>query len=221
MDKGIIFSAPMVRALLDGRKTQTRRLLKVPGIMGGRFPILPPEEAIELEEGEFRSGTFYYSSTSALSGPYRSGYSVGDRLYVREAWHVRGEFSDIIEVGYRASERQGYTQYVEHIAVEQAVPSKGKWPVFPKYGPSIHMPRWVSRLWLNVTEVRIEPLQNISELDARSEGIYLTSSEQYRRQFRLLWDGLHTEEGTSWLDNPWVVALTFEVHQGNIDGGAA
>lgn len=84
-DKPILFSGPMVRALLDGRKTQTRRVAKITAIMGNKVGITSPNERlIELDPGEFRRGIFHYESTDALSGPYRLPYAPGDRLWVRE-----------------------------------------------------------------------------------------------------------------------------------------
>lgn len=196
-DRPIIFSAPMVRALLDGCKTQTRRL---------------------------------------ATSPLRQ-CAVGDRLYVREAWHVRGRYTDVVEVGYSASQRRSHTEYVEQFPVAVAVPGKGKWPTFPISGPSIHMPRWASRLTLVVEAVRTEPLQAISEADAAAEGVrplqgsdgpyYHTvdidggslNEATAALTYKLLWNVLHGEE--SWAENPDVLALTFRVERGNIDRIAA
>jgi hypothetical protein len=176
-DRGIIFSGPMVRSLLDDSKSQTRRL---------------------------------------ASSPLRK-VAVGDRLYVREAWHVRSRFSDVVEIGYRASERRSHTEYVAQVPNEMAVPGKGKWPEFPKYGPSIHMPRWASRLTLIVTEVRKRPLCPISIHDIRAEGVRDLDGTGHGKAWVALWNGLHTKPGERWEDNPEIVALTFSVHHCNID----
>ena len=214
-DKGIIFSAAMVRALLDGRKTQTRRLLKAPQEMGLTYVV-----ALDNAPGWFgdEEGEVCFSA----------GYAPGQRLYVREAWSVRGQFTDVVEVGYRASENRGHTEYVEQWPVATAVPGKAKpgrlapkWPEWPKYGPSIHMPRWASRLWLAVTDVRVQRLQECSEVDAKAEGLGEDENAfdgmDPRVWYRDLWNSLHTAEGERWEDNPWVVAVTFEVNQGNLD----
>lgn len=234
VDKGIIFSAAMVRALLDGRKTQTRRLLKAPAEMGLTYVV-----ALDDAPGWFgdEEGEVCFSA----------GYAPGQRLYVREAWSVRGVFTDVVEVGYRASENRGHTEYVEQWPVDTAVPGKAKpgrpapkWPEWPKYGPSIHMPRWASRMWLAVTDVRVQRLQECSNEDAQAEGREICPScgdsgwvnsgpdggwqcevrgcgDEDRAWYADLWNSLHTSEGERWQDNPWVVAVSFDMHQGNID----
>jgi len=202
VDRPIIFSAPMVRALSDDRKTQTRRL---------------------------------------ATSPLRR-IKAGDRLYVRESYAVRGVYSDVVEVGYMAHERANHTEFVEQIPVAFA---SNAVPTWPKYRPSIHMPRWASRLTLIVEGVRGEPLQDLEgqhplESDAIAEGVrsihhgdgdYFYSAFNDAPDphnwcdpadaFRELWDSLHTAEGERWSDNPDVVALTFRVVRGNIDRIAA
>lgn len=219
-DRPILFSAPMIRALLDGRKTQTRRITKVPGIMGGRYPVYPPEELIELEPGEFRAGIMHYASTGALSGPYNVGFAVGDRLWVKETWRTLQKWDDlkpklimddIDEIDYFAD---GY-------------PRNPLW-AWGKNRVSIFMPRWASRLTLTVTDVRVERLQDCSEADALAEGI-----EQHGRFFGLAdgdWDDAETSAvaayerlwesingAGAWEANPWVVAISFGVEHRNID----
>lgn len=217
-ERGIIFSAPMVQALLDGRKTQTRRLIN-------------PQPSLPIDT-IFRSGRKWWTGdclTAEKDEDLKVPIAIGDRLYVREAWHVRSEFSDVIEVGYRASENRGHTEYVEQIPVGKTVPGKGKWPRFPNYGPSIHMPRWASRITLTVTGVRVQQLQEITLGDICAEGL-ATSIYDFKPAtyggvvWADLWNSLHTKPGTTWDDNPWIYALTFDVERRNIDtpqGGAA
>ena len=193
-DRPIIFSAAMVRALLAGRKTQTRRL---------------------------------------ATSPLRH-VRPGDRLYVREAVSCGGVFSDVVEVRYRAHERASHTEFVEQVPVASATSAL---PAFPKYRPSIHMPRWASRATLIVTDVRIEPLCQISEKDAEAEGVCWDSADGHdvwyipganlphtataAECFAHLWASLHKADGECWSDNPDVVALTFQVERANIDRMAA
>lgn len=239
-DRPIIFSAPMVRALLDGRKTQTRRLVKVPGIMGGRYPVLPPEEAIELGDDDFARGEWHYLSTAALSGPYPLPAAVGDRLYVREACRAVEDADGWDHVDFLAGGRRRIADTMEaaerwmrlfHYGLKGGARPGG---CVGKSVPSIHMPRWASRLTLIVEKVRCERLQTISREDAIAEGLSLASNvieefwrwpEPYHENlwlsppaaYRHLWNQLHTEERERWEDNPFVVALTFRVVHGNID----
>lgn len=218
-DRPIIFSGPMVRALLDDRKTQTRRLVKVPGIMGGRYPIFPPEDALELEEGEFSRGSFHYRSTGALSGPYRLPAQVGDRLYVREHWRVSS-----------AQDALAPRDLPTGLTVEFAADGSGY--LGGKHRQGMHMPRWASRLTLFVEAVKVEPLQAISRDDAIAEGIARIGGGVLRWEnwsgaegqsatspqvaYALLWNSLHAAP-VDWNGNPQVVALTFRVERGNID----
>lgn len=243
-DRPILFSAPMVRALLDGRKTQTRRIAKITAVMGNKVAIESPDEKlIELEDGEFRRGFFHYESTSALSGQYRLPCAVGDRLWVRETWCYgpAGQFADA-PIYYRATDNDvegcaGYTKRGDR---------RSPWR------PSIHMPRRLSRLTLAVTDVRVQRLQEISESDACAEGATARDAVidiggmskgwcmdwsqigtpspfdrsrtlrghdialgTPRMAFANYWESLHG--AGAWDANPWIVALAFEVERRNID----
>lgn len=247
-DKGIIFSAPMVRALLDGRKTQTRRLAKFVRSDGDGWHI------------RSAGGGMFGADEDAVGEycPDFAPYAPGDRLYMREQIQVTGE-----GVRYAMSGDDDPLAYdidwgnVMH-------PGRELW--LRKFNPdravgipSIHMPRWASRLWLEVTDVRVQRLQDISEADAIAEGAQFTDyglskprgeasidggrswfampgmkqpgwsmTEASRPEdslwtatsaFANIWSILHTTEGERWQDNPWIVAVTFDVHPGNIDGG--
>jgi hypothetical protein len=214
-DRPIIFSAPMVRALLAGRKTQTRRLLK-------------PQPVWSASCGD-RDGS-WSGLTSRFAG--------GDRLLVREAFNVFSMSQD----GEEAWPVQPLPTAEEYREVEEAA-VRGRWLVDyastadddGPWRPSIHMPRWASRLTLPVTDVRVQRLQDITEDDALAEGVcphprggfhmpgvdhpnrefpYLSRSTP-RGMFAALWDTLHGPG--AWEDNPWVVAISFTVHHGNID----
>lgn len=189
-DRPIIFSAPMVRALLDGRKSMTRRILKPqPKMLNGGFPL--------------NNGRGSYSTDAGWT---RYSYSVGDRLWCREAfsygWPVEGnhqlpECNQEHAITYRADGNHPF--------------GGGKWK------SPIHMPSWASRLTLIVTDVRVQRLQDISAADAIREGVTLVeeSLEDPREAFRAIWTSIHGPE--AWDANPWCVALTFETHRCNID----
>jgi hypothetical protein len=213
-DRPIIFSAPMVRALLDGRKTMTRRLL-----WSKREIIRRPT-----------SGTI--NSRWDGKSPW-ARVQPGDRLWVREAvWLQTYSTDQKCRVVYRATENRSYTETVEY----PIVPSGAQRPVGKK--PAIHMPRWASRLTLVATAVKTEPLLDISEVDARAEGFedgqlndgfgptpipdmpgYTIESPgtlaSAAGMFQIAWAELHPDwDGYS---SPDVVALTFEVLKTNID----
>lgn len=240
-DRGIIFSAPMVRALLDGRKTQTRRLLK----------LTPPEDADQVhtwfapqhvpvegianewaqsglwavqhirggEDGEPASGG-YNRYCGAL--PYRPG----DRLYVREAFSGPKTYEDI-----KPSKWPQDMPCIRYWADDHR--TNPPHPVDEGKGkPSIHLPRWASRLTLTVTDVRVQRVQEISEADAIAEGppchvcggrfpseddCHCFHRKPGRIDFEALWNSLHTKPGETWDANPFVVAVSFDVRRGNID----
>jgi hypothetical protein len=205
----IIFSAPMVRALIEGRKTQTRRVLKPyshdptlrPGMDGYKSPPLNLWQV---------SG----------NGPFfRLPFAPGDRLYVREAWQSNG-----LNWGKRPRDMQPGLGPVHYAATD-----KGEWQSYwGNWKPSIHMPRWASRLTLTVTDVKVQRLQGISTDDAIAEGISLPwvdggtlaimAQGIAKDGFRALWNSLHGPD--AWDANPWVVALTFTVEHRNIDAGS-
>lgn len=236
-DKPIIFSGPMVRALIEGRKTQTRRILKP-------RPVQLHAEAWDYKGACWAGVAGAYCSTSGPSVLDLVPYAAGDRLWVREAHSIY-----LCEPGcwYWADGR---------VAEYDATPPR----------PSIHMFRWCSRLTLTVTEVRVQRLQEISEADSIAEGIYrseptdddrrwhrsfceenggdpdepmdgvwmapgarqgwgMTKAERDRDRwgptaafaYRCVWNSLYGDG--AWDSNPWVIALTFAVEQQNIDAG--
>lgn len=234
-EKPILFSAPMVRAILDGRKTVTRRIVKLnrwgtvsirqDGITYGCYL----DEKLGLAWRPFGgSGLVAYPQDKIESGcPFGAP---GDRLWVREKWqsaYARGCWGTL----FAADESfvQGKRQHTNgpHLNAEDRSPA---YP--PKWKPSIHLPRWASRLMLEVVSVRVERLQEITEEDARDEGVgqFVTGAregnpDQYRATFRDLWDSLHVkrERGRkthnkahaelakdfSWDANPWVWRIEF------------
>lgn len=188
-ERPILMSAPMVRALLAGTKTQTRRMVTVP--WRGNWRAYPYSPAWEDEDGKLLCCDEYgdyYPAEECLTAYGK----VGDRLWVRETW--RGGF-DTISSGmhYRADEDEC---------------AGGPWK------PSIFMPRSASRITLELTGRRIERLQAISAADAIAEGCYHApwSCPTATLAYRDLWDGINgKKDGCSWADNPWVWVLTFKV----------
>lgn len=206
-DRPIIFSGPMVCALLEGRKVQTRRILK-------------PQPFIDTQ-GNFCSSDRPNVTTvwgqSVDGKPYtklyierRVRFAAGDRLWVRE--------------NIRRFDRGTCDQHVIYMA-DGACPY-GEGNGAPYSVSSRYMPRWASRLTLLVTGVKVERLQDIRERDVRAEGCDLREFWMFgcdgegrdrvaRRAFQHLWESLHGAE--TWAANPWVAAITFIVHHRNID----
>lgn len=206
-DRPILFSAPMIRALLAGRKTQTRRIAKFVEPVGDKWHV-------------HTAGGGMFGCTEDEVQRHAADYApnaIGDRLWVREAfsysWSVKDDPArrHLMPLWYWAD---GH-------------PDDGDWS---KPKPSIHMPRWASRLTLIVTDVRVERLQEISEADAGAEGLEYRldwlpqwrggegmdwHSEFPRDAYAALWD--HINGAGAWEHNPWVAAYTFTVHHRNID----
>lgn len=217
-DHPLLFSAPMVRANLDGRKTQTRRI------------YTPQPE--ELGDGSCRTNG-HQGDTNYLmrdvAPRFFTKIKVGDRLWVREAHAL------LPRTAYRGSIGTGTIQQVEHptdgytaAVFREGFDRSGR----PLWRPSIHMPRWASRLTLIVTGVKVERLQEISEEDAIAEGVtkvrdacHVIRGFDYDlaglchnsaiTPFSKLWD--HINGPGAWDKNPWVVAYTYQPIFKNID----
>ncbi|HDR2337871.1 hypothetical protein J5638_00645 [Enterobacter roggenkampii] len=221
----MIFNGEMVRAILDGRKTQTRRIMKVQ-------PDTPEFGLRRIIESSIANeiGMYFWSQEDARGIKARSKQfscpfgDVGDRIWVRETWAEAGAGAPDLKL-YRAN-------YPEHVPTHyENVP-----PVDEiRWTPSIHMPRWASRLTLEITGVRVERLDKISEEDAISEGMqgvicpsckgdpdYSTtqydpdslaavdeipcqSCESNRSKFFALWDSIYGEANHCMGDWVWVI----------------
>lgn len=210
-DRSIIFSGPMVRALLAGRKTQTRRVIKPTSAMGGltMYPQYLNGERI----GCSSDPSFCDLSEFAVDpskGLYSSGtpHCPGDRLWVKETFTYGadtygGEPWPIYGANYSGA-------------------GDGAYRLFKPWTSSLYMPRKFSRLTLIVTDVRVQRLQEISEEDARAEGCYRQDeanpcAKPGIKGFYHTWQEINAKRGYGWYENPWVCALTFTVHQQNID----
>jgi hypothetical protein len=193
-ERPILFSAPMVRAILDGRKTQTRRTVKRHNIIrlssNDEFRATSPYP-LARDTGN----RYHYVLTEAahigLPCPYGAP---GDRLWVRETWREDSP-DDPVRAIYRADPENEFL-------AESLIGFKWK--------PSIFMPRWASRLTLDITDVRVQRLQDISVEDCRAEGIEYKVEVPTKQQFQRLWDDINAKRAP-WSSNPWVWALTFRL----------
>jgi hypothetical protein len=203
-ERSILFSAPMVRALLAGNKTQTRRVVKPQ----------PPEDISGPMHCEMYSPTVYDRHGDAQPGPEIFGAyddsgewgaccpfgQPGDMLWVRESGYISRNHREP-----RAS------KIVVYSAGESAeVLARVKADQEMKPMPSIHMPRWASRITLEVTGVRVERLQEISDADALAEGVDRTNtsiSGYAKERYRTLWEQINGPG--SWEANPWVWVVEF------------
>ncbi|KYJ17759.1 hypothetical protein AIY98_13285 [Salmonella enterica subsp. enterica serovar Typhimurium] len=199
----MIFNAEMVNAILSGRKTQTRRPIKWKQT---RFT-----EIAERDDGSLwpwaedceRGGDIWFAC------PYGE---IGDRIWVRETFRVHSRATDVATLVYRASVRNSWTEQTHRVPVAVC-----NTPATPeKWTPSIHMPRWASRITLEITGVRVERLNSITESDAEAEGVTDTGfGDLLVDGYRYLWKSIYGEE--SWAANPWVWVIEFK----RVEGGAA
>ncbi|WP_322883252.1 hypothetical protein [Sinorhizobium medicae] len=204
-DRPILFSGPMVRALIDERKTQTRRLCKdqpPPGVTIIRKTIRPfGGEPYHAFERRTKFGNF--------GGEVPVKISRGDRLWVRETWQGLS-FGDYQPTKSSLCE-------VRYAATDPCADLDGEARGYP-WRPSIFMPRWASRLTVIVTDVRVERLQDISIADALAEGwpgAVEANKMPATKWYRHLWDEING--AGAWEANPWVAAYTFTVIKQNID----
>ncbi|EDA9089321.1 TPA: hypothetical protein ACJFYZ_003818 [Salmonella enterica subsp. enterica] len=197
-ERGMIFNAEMVRAILDGRKTQTRRPVK--------FPLIDKNMGCELAGNELAGEL---AADNYWNSPYGKP---GDRIWGRETFRVHSRATDVATLVYRASVRNSWTEQTHRVPV--AVCNKPATP--EKWTPSIHMPRWASRILLEITDVRVERLNSITESDAEAEGVTDTGfGDLLVDGFRCLWKSIYGDD--SWQANPWVWVIEFK----RVEGGAA
>ena len=216
-EKPIIFSAPMVRAILEGRKTQTRRVGKNSGLRDKFYKWVT-----ELNGKPFYGVGLYKDSNVFLGedGVYRvdavyfeSRFKPGDLLWVREKYRL-------VDFSFCDDDWNASVQY----AADQEIGDrlhylKNKGDEKTGWRSPIHMPRCASRVTLRVTGVRCERVQDITAEDCIAEGChapYVCRSEsgyifELKTQYKELWDGIHKKDGYGWDANPWVWVIGFEV----------
>ena len=219
-ERPILFNGEMVRAILNGHKTQTRR------------PIAPqPPNNTTWDQD---AGLFVVDGSRLGLLRFCPFGVPGDRLWVRETWaHYQtvdsirrpdgrsyDEVSDGL-AGYRADGHDSIEDFREHIRLTSGCSLQDVVINGDKWRPSIRMPRWASRITLEVTDVRVERVQEIDRFDAIAEGIRWTisdentvhvyeASKQTRERFRELWDSINVKRGYGWDVNPWVWVVEFE-----------
>ncbi|MDJ7508734.1 hypothetical protein LD771_12040 [Salmonella enterica] len=208
-ERGMIFNGEMVRAILEGRKTQTRRVL---GTYQDAVKFCPEWDVngkqIFIVLGE-KDHTGMNPVITAIPCPFGQP---GDRIWVRETFRVHSRATDVATLVYRASVRNSWTEQTHRVPV--AVCNKPATP--EKWTPSIHMPRWASRITLEITDVRVERLNSITESDAEAEGVTDTGfGDLLVDGFRYLWKSIYGDD--SWQANQWVWVIEFK----RVEGGAA
>jgi len=203
-ERPIAFTSEMVRAILDGRKTQTRRVVRDP--ISTHSMILG--EPMKHELMVSHRGIWYKPTEWSPYGV------TGDRLWVKETWCPvhDSEFGEEDWVDYRATPRYA-NPGVSHPAGWENAPDD---PEALKWRSSRFMPRWASRILLEITDVKVERLQEISLKDINAEGTPATLDLQQRpygtrrQQFQRLWDSLFAKLGHPWDSNPWVWVIEFK-----------
>lgn len=237
-EKGLIFNSEMVRAILDGRKTQTRRPIKW-------------KQTRFTEIGEREDGSHWPWSEDAEHAcdfwhPCPFG-AVGDRIWVRETF--QGPLFDYDLMDSYCKDPTPFEKPEFCVYKADGVPAPEFYDADDElhcsWRPSIHMPRWACRILLEITDVRVERLNAISEEDAQSEGVhtevwdqtvvarnyavrdeffqfwsedmphYVEMNQLYRSSFRSLWESIYGAE--NWQANPWVWVIEFK----RVQGGAA
>ncbi|ELD5016854.1 hypothetical protein QQI21_004573 [Salmonella enterica] len=207
-ERGMIFNGEMVRAILEGRKTQTRRVL---GTYQDAVKFCPEWDVngkqIFIVLGE-KDHTGMNPVITAIPCPFGQP---GDRIWVRETFRVHSRATDVATLVYRASVRNSWTEQTHRVPV--AVCNKPATP--EKWTPSIHMPRWASRITLEITDVRVERLNSISDSDASKEGCCIADMESgdcLSDVFTRLWTSIYGDD--SWQANPWVWVIEFKRVEG-------
>ncbi|MBK0546386.1 hypothetical protein GZ027_10055 [Klebsiella pneumoniae] len=247
-ERGMIFNSEMVRAILDGRKTQTRRIMKVQPESNQLGLLLITDSTKHSDIGKYHwaesNATGNHVRSKLFSSPFGA---VGERIWVRETWATLGnedgcyvDWEDNLCKGDERSAARIYRASCEQRPGDYglwSIPDDAYWKPHTKehkfegaWRPSIHMPRWASRILLEITDVRVERLNAISGEDARAEGIIdggcLNCGEpepcgcanpepDATDAFAYLWQSIYGQD--NWNANPWVWVIEFK----RVEGGAA
>lgn len=219
-ERPIIFSGPMVRSIIEGSKTQTRRVVKQckqfteAGVAG------PHDAYNAMMSADYSHARFLVAGDMGYTEPVYCPYGQpGDRLWVRETWRPEELASGNDVIRFRAD------QSFKGIPATQDAANKwvsaswrdGEGHDNWRWRPSIHMPRWASRITLEITGVRVERLQEITPDDCRAEGEPLANTDiGVRYGFGQLWNSINAARGHSWDSNPWVWVVEFK----RVEGGA-
>jgi hypothetical protein len=197
-ERPILFSAPMVRAILDGTKTQTRRVVKPQPAIGVTSIYTPFKSEPNNWQGVGKEYVLWYGKC-----PYGQ---VGDQLWVRET------FAHHVIALSALDDREGPFVYAADGSLAKQMRLDEKWK------PSIFMPRYASRIQLEITNIRVEELNWLSEADAKAEGAepaqwycapgYEQYSRAYTQGYYKLWESING--AGSWAKNPWVWVIEFK-----------
>lgn len=222
-ERPILFNSAMVKAIISGAKSRTRRPVK---------PQPQTEGLLAVVADRYNKGSdwAFWLRDNRMTEPRTWSCPFGepgDKLWVRETWAPMCRHAD--PVCYCASEDEfakAYLDYSGHYVEYRAdtgnkrpgdwpEPKDGEFGDAPKWRPSIHMPRWASRITLEVTDVRAERVQEITPHDALAEGVdypYRDDAAPGERaicEFRELWNSVYPTTGMTWYANPWVWAISF------------
>jgi hypothetical protein len=206
-ERPILMTGPLVCATLDDRKTKTRRVIKPQ----------PPRQLFGIDQNDFNTWVLASRDNPdepdwsfSIHCPYGR---VGDRLWVRETW------AHVPATAYRAS--TGVPQTRDPTDPDHAAIYRAGWDRSApgtRWRPSIHMPRWASRLTLEITDIQVERVQQITPRDVVAEGLYHEPGawgpdEAYDhliKAFAHLWDAINAKRGYAWEMNPWVWVVSYK-----------
>lgn len=203
-ERPILFKKPMVRAILDWRKTQTRRVMKPqPAMADGSFTDWERIEQVGRLFHVFANRP--HKAVFTVKCPYGQ---IGDRLWVRETWREKSRTSAQTLVHYLADDAERWMSgrvLPFDFARQQRI------------RPSIFMPRWASRITLEITCVRVERVCDISGYDAIREGSSYHDTTSSLSEFRYLWDVINAKRGYGWDSNPFVWVIDFKQVKDGLD----